>query len=168
MRHDHPYTPSHEIKEARHLTEIQREKAIIKYFGDMCSHYNNDPQTWRLKRTKTIQKILSPDSIKKIGWNEARKVTDCLHCLLSYQINKSKFLNPQNNRIEDIRECWYKLLHTGKIDYEKIKYVTNKLRNFGHASVYELIGWYYPNEYPLMNDTSQRGMKFFGYHINNF
>lgn len=163
--HDHPDTPSHGQKEPRHLTEMQKEKAIKKYFKDMCNHYVDDPQYWRLERAKTIRRILAPNAIKKLDWNAAKKVTDCLHCLLSYQINKSKFLNPKNNSIEDIRDCWYNLLHTGKIDYSKIKYVTNKLRNFGFHSIYELIGWYYPNKYPLMNETSHCGMRFFGYTV---
>ena len=165
LSHDHPDKPSHEQKEVRQLTDKQREKAIIKYFKDMSRHYVDDPQLWRLERANMVQKLLAPDAIKKIGWNEAREITDCLHCLESYKINKIKFLNPKNNNIEDIRDCWNVLLHTGKIDNNKITIVKNRLRNFAWSSIRELIGWYYPNDYPLMNETSHRGMRFFGYNI---
>ena len=100
-----------------------------------------------------------------MGWDDVQKVIYCLHCLNSYPINRTKFLNPQNNNIDDIKDCWQQLLHTGKIDSGKIKYVTDKLNNFGLSSIYELIGWYYPEEYPLMNGNSDCGMRFFGYKI---
>ena len=53
----------------------------------------------------------------------------------------------------------------GDIDWAKIKYVNDSLRNFGLSSIYELIGWYYPDKYPLMNNNSDCGMRFFGYTI---
>ena len=165
LYHDHPQMPSNGQKEVRHLTISQREKAIKKYFKDMCDYYIKDPQYWRLERTKLIQDTLSPSAIQKMGWDEAKKVIYCLHCLNSYPINRTKFLNPQNNNIDDIKDCWQRLLHTGKIDSDKIKYVTDKLNNFGLSSIYELIGWYYPEKYPLMNGNSDCGMRFFGYKI---
>ena len=165
LYHDHPQIPSNGQKVVRHLTIPQREKAIKKYFKDMCNYYIKDPQYWRLERTKLIQDTLSPSAIQKMGWDEAKKVIYCLHCLNSYPINRTKFLNPQNNNIDDIKDCWQRLLHTGKIDSDKIKYVTDKLNNFGLSSIYELIGWYYPEKYPLMNGNSDCGMRFFGYKI---
>ena len=89
----------------------------------------------------------------------------CLHCLSSYPINRTKFLNPQNNQISDIIECWNELLHNGRITTSKIKKVTNTLNNFGYSSIYELIGWYYPDKYPIMNKNSDCGMKFFGFDL---
>ncbi|MBE6271821.1 MAG: hypothetical protein E7101_12895 [Prevotella ruminicola] len=165
LYHDHPNTPSHGQKVARILNSQQKVKEIKQYFRDMCAYYEKDPQKWRLKRTKTVQSLLSPNSIKKIGWNEAKEVVLCLHCLSSYPINRTKFLNPKNNDIKDIIDCWNQLLHTGKIDSTKIKYVTDRLNNFGLSSIYELIGWFYPDKYPLMNENSHCGMRFFGYTI---
>ena len=165
LYHDHPSTPSYGQKVARQLTTKQSESAIKKYFKDMCDWYVKDPQHWRLERTKKIQKFLDPKAINKLTWNDAKEVVFCLHCLSSYPINRTKFLNPQNNSINDIRECWQQLLHSGSIDSSKIKYVTDRLSNFGLSSIYELIGWYYPNKYPLMNNNSHCGMRFFGYTI---
>lgn len=165
LYHDHPSKPSYGQKEARQLTTKQRENAIKKYYKDMCDWYTKDPQHWRLDRTKKIQKILDSKVISKLGWKEAKDVVLCLHCLSSYPINRTKFLNPQNNSINDIRDCWQQLLHTGKIDSTKIKYITDRLNNFGLSSIYELIGWFYPDKYPLMNNNSHCGMRFFGYPI---
>lgn len=165
LYHEHPKTPSYGQKEPRNLTDIQRGNAIRKYYKDMCDYYSKDPQKWRLDRTKLIQKILAKNSIMKMGWDEVKDVVYCLHCLQSYAINRTKFLNPRNNNLDDIKDCWYQLLHTGKVDSSRIKYVTDRLSNFGLSSIYELIGWYNPDEYPLMNNRSHCGMRFFGYPI---
>lgn len=166
LYHDHPKTPSHGIKVPKRLSDIQKEKAISTYFKDMCNHYTHDPQHWRLERTRTIQKLLDKKHIKKLSWDDVKDVVFCLHCLSSYPINRTKFLNPNNNDIEDIKYCWFQLLHTGKIDSLKIKYVTDRLNNFGLSSIYELIGWFMPDKYPLMNENSHCGMRFFGYSVN--
>lgn len=160
---DHPKKPSHEQFEERQLDNSQRKKEIRKYFKDMCKQYDEYPQHWRLERTRKIQKILSPKAIQKLGWKEAKEVVGYLHCFLP--INEARFLNPKNNNIDDIKECWIKLLHTGKIDSSKIQYVKDKLLFFGLSSIREIIGWYYPDDYPLMNDVSECGMRFFGYTI---
>lgn len=131
----------------------------------MCNYYVDNPQLWRLDRARKIRRILSPKNINQLEWEEAKEVIKCLHCLSSYPINRTKFLNPKNNSINTIRDCWNKLLHTGDIDWAKIKYVNDSLRNFGLSSIYELIGWYYPDKYPLMNNNSDCGMRFFGYTI---
>lgn len=165
LYHDHPKTPSHGLMKPRQLSNIQRENAIRGYYKDMCAYYKKDPQHWRLNRTRTIQKNLNQKAIKKLGWNEVKDVVFCLHCLSSYPINRSKFLNPKNNNLDDIKDCWYQLLHTGIIDSTKIKYVTDRLNNFGLSSIYELIGWFYPEKYPLMNNNSHCGMRFFGYDV---
>ena len=165
LYHDHPKTPSHGQNQPRKLSDKQKEKAIKTYFKEMCDYYTKDSQQWRLARTKLIRKNLGQKEIKKLGWKEVKDVASCLHCLNSYQINMVKFLNPQNNNLNDIKDCWYQLLHTGDIDSTKIKYVTDRLKNFGLSSIYELIGWFYPDKYPLMNNNSHCGMKFFGYNI---
>lgn len=165
LYHDHPSTPSHGQKVSRSLSQTQREHDIKKYFKDMCNYYKHDPQKWRLDRTRIIQKLLDKKHVKKLSWDDAKDVVFCLHCLSSYPINRTKFLNPQNNSLDDIKDCWYQLLHTGKIDSLKIKYITDRLNNFGLSSIYELIGWFYPNDYPLMNENSHCGMRFFGYKI---
>ena len=165
LYHYHPQAPSKGLQSAKMLSNVQKVHAIRKYYKGMCAYYKNDPQHWRLERTRIVQKHLAPNAISKLGWKQVKEVTFCLHCLSSYSINRTKFLNPQNNDLNDIKDCWYQLLHTGKIDTSKIKYVTNKLKNFGLSSIYELIGWYYPDKYPLMNGNSDCGMRLFGYDI---
>lgn len=166
LYHDHPNTPSHGQKVQRTISDGNRNKEIIRYYKDMCSWYDKDPQSWRLDRTKTVQTLLAPGRIDKLSWDDVKDVIMCLHCLASYPINRTKFLNPKNNSLKNIISCWKMLLHSGPITSQKIKHVTTTLSNFGISSVQELIGWYYPDKYPLMNSNSDCGMRFFGYRIS--
>ena len=166
LYHDHPNTPSYGQKSQRTITTAKRDQEIIKYYKDMCSWYDEEPQSWRLDRTKTVQTLLAPGRIDKLSWNDVKAVVMCLHCLASYPINRTKFLNSSNNSLKDIIACWKQLLHSGPITSQKINHVTSTLNNFGISSVQELIGWYYPDKYPLMNSNSDCGMRFFGYKVN--
>ena len=165
LYHDHPNKPSNGQIKQRSISSAHRNKEILRYFKDMCAQYDNDPQKWRLERTATVQSLLASARIDQLSRNDVKEVAECLHCLYSYSINKTKFLNPANNNLHDIRSCWKTLLHTGPITQDKIDNVTETLKNFGPSSVRELIGWYYPDTYPLMNGNSDCGMRFFGYNI---
>lgn len=163
--HDHPDKPSNNQKKVRSLTQAQQDKAILNAYNDTSIQYSENPQKWRLERTATIKRILSPKAIKKLDWNGVKDVADCLHCLNSIAINKVKFTNPKNNDLKEIKHCWSLLLHSSDITSEKISEVTNSLSNFGLACVQELIGWYYPESRPMMNGNSDCGMRYFGIDI---
>lgn len=165
LYHDHPKTPSHGQETPRSISDEQRNKEIKKYFTEMCNYYTHEPQSWRLDRTKIVRNNLKKDKIHNLDWNQVEEVVDCLHCLQSYAFQKKKFLRPQNNKLKDIKDCWFQLLHTGKVDYVKINMVNKRLKFFGPSSIYELIGWFNPDKYPLMNKNSDCGMRFFGYPI---
>lgn len=147
------------------VSSKQREKLIRKYFIEMSDFYSKDPQKWRLDRTKTIQSLLAFEHIDKLTWKEAEEVVRCLHCLLSRTGNISRFLDRKKNSINRIRKLWKMLLHEGEVTSEKVKKVNSNLYGFGYSSIYELIGWFYPDNYPLMNGSSNKCMKYFGFEI---
>lgn len=165
LYHEHPQRPSHGFTTRRRLTSQSLKNEINKYFKSMSIFYNEDPQHWRLDRCRTVKKLLSPKQLQKLEWKDAKEVVLCLHCLSSYPINRTKFLNPNNNTIEEIKRCWDELLHHGQITATKITKVTNAIKYFGHSSIYELIGWYFPEKYPIMNKNSDCGMRFFGFEV---
>lgn len=165
LYHDHPLTPSNKVIQKRALTEKEREKEVRKYFKQLETYYLSNKQSWRLQRTHLIKNKLSPNNIKNINWNDISEVVKCFHCYSSYPLNRTKFLNPANNSIEIIIKKWDYLLHTGDITPDKITDVKGSLRFFGTSAIQELIGWYYPDKYPLMNTNSDCGMRFFGYGI---
>ena len=165
LLHDHPNTPSKGQNKERQLTAKQRDREILFYFKQMSNHYVQNRQLWRVQQAKRIHELLSKDSINNLDWGKVSEVINYLHCQSSYPPNKVKFLNPQNNNLRDIIYYWSLLLHSGKINDDKIREAKDNLYSFGYSSIFELIGWFYPNKFPLMNSTSDCGMRFFGYHI---
>ncbi len=165
LYHEHKQKPSYKVQNAKNLTHTERDAAIRRHFNEMSAFYIEDPQLWRLDRSKTIQNLLNPKKIQNLNWNEVKKVVESLHCLHSYSIIKTKFLNPNNNKLEDIKKNWNKLLNGGNITTTKISEVIKNLRSFGPSSAQELIGWYYPDTYPMMNTNSDCGMRYFGYKV---
>lgn len=165
LYHDHLDVPSNGQTLVRYLKSKQQEKAILKAYKETAKRYSECPQKWRLEQTKTIQLLLSPKAIKKLDWDGVKTVANYLHCLNSYAINKAKFTNPNNNDLEEIKRCWSLLLHSGDITSDKINEVIKSLKNFGITCVQELIGWYYPEDRPLMNGNSDCGMRYFGIDI---
>ena len=81
------------------------------------------------------------------------------------QLNKHKFLNPQNNELETICDAWAKLLFSEGTEDERIRACDERLRFFGPSSIQELLGCYYPEQYPLRNSNSDSGLKFFGFDV---
>jgi hypothetical protein len=50
-------------------------------------------------------------------------------------------------------------------DIDNPKNVNRALAFFGTSSVQELLGSYYPDEYPIRNSNSDAGIRFFGYRV---
>ena len=159
----HEHT-KHPINNAS-VSSVRRDAMIRKYFTEMCEFYDNEPQSWRIDRTRIVQEKLSVDNIDNLNWRDVKEVVNCLHCLLNRRVNLNRILNQQINSLKEIRRSWKMLLHDGKITSDKVKYVNDNLYGFGTSSIYELIGWYYPEKYPLMNGASDKCMNFFGFEI---
>lgn len=164
LYHDCPGTPSNKCTVPRHLSKAQVKNEILKYFKKMKYDHSQD---WRLDRTKIVQNILSPKNISSITTKDVKEICMCLHCYGSYPINRTKFQNPANNKLADIRKYWNLLLHTGNITGQQVLTVNANLKNFGFSAIQELIAWYYPDKYPMINGNSNSGMRFFGYEIKD-
>jgi hypothetical protein len=76
-----------------------------------------------------------------------------------------KFLNPANNDIKKIRTAWKVLLHGKDKPEQRMQECNDALQFFGTSSVQELLGWYYPDTYPIRNSNSDAGLRFFGYRV---
>ena len=168
LYHDHPDEPSKEYtKEVRSLSRKQVEskqveKEILHYFELMSMSYAPGSGQWRLDRRNRIRKIL-PFEIQSPKKKEIREVLDCLHCLHSYGWNKPKILAENDPR--SIARAWNRLIQAPSINSQLIKEVIGKIKYFGMSSACELIAWYYPEKYPMINLNSESGMRFFGYTI---
>ena len=118
---------------------------------------------------KTVQEKLTKKKIDSLTRKDIEEVTDCLHCMNSVQIGKHKFLNTINNDDEVIKNQWKNLLHNGKMGLEdRMATCDRNLKYFSKSSIRELIAWYFPEQYPIVNVNSNSGMKFFGYDIKTY
>ena len=163
--HNHPKISTKGMSTPRKLSPHKREQEILKYFKDMCKAYTHDSSKNRIHKSEIIQTLLSPQRIDSLSWKDARTVVECFHCLSKRTYYRDDFVNPNYNKLSVIKDCWKTLLHTGPISKEKIDRTVRSLYSFGYSSAQELIGWYYPEEYPIMNSNSNCGMRFFGYDV---
>ena len=160
LYHDHPYQPSKEYtKEVRSLNS--REEEIRHYFELMS--YESKKERWRLDRRNRIRELLPFKAGSSPRKEKIEEVLDCLHCLHSYPINKTKILSENDPR--SIARAWNKLINAPFINAQLLEEVIGEIKNFGMSSACELIAWYYPKKYPMINRNSESGMRFFGFDI---
>jgi hypothetical protein len=115
----------------------------------------------RKERSSEIARLLAKNRIGTIGWSEVAKIAKILHCMKRY---RTRFLNPQNNRLPTVREEWKSLLHGTDYPIEvRMSRCYQRLFGFGKSAVQELPGWYDPKKYPIRNANSNAGLKFLGY-----
>ena len=163
LYHYHPDEPSKEYtKEVRSLTSREVKQEIRRYFKLMSMSYAPGSGLWRLDRRDRIREIL-PFEIQSPKKEEIKEVLGCLHCLYSYSWNKPKILSENNPR--SIARAWNKLINAPFIDAQLIEEVIGEIKYFGMSSACELIAWYYPEKYPMINRNSESGMRFFGFDI---
>lgn len=163
LYHNAPNTPSYAYKNnpARPLSLKQKRAEVLKYFKQMP--YDKTSVQDRISRSTFIQKQLSPNNITHLSPQDIKAVLACLHCLRSLPINRAKV--PTNNTPDTIKKAWNDLLHTGDINSAKIEQTKQALHFFGYSCISELIAWYMPDKYPMMNLNSESGMRFFGISI---
>lgn len=163
LYNDAPGTPSKEFKDqgARKLTDKQKHNEILKYFKQMP--FDQVQMNDRFNRMKTAQKLLAPGTITTLNKQKVQDVLDCFHCLHSQPINRTKILN--NNTVPKIRKEWNALLNSGTITSQDVADCVDQIQFFGNSCASELIAWYKPEEFPIMNLNSKSGMRFFGIDI---
>jgi hypothetical protein len=165
LYHDHPNTPSNKLKQVQEMTEEDKKRLIKRYFGDMQKDPNVRISNARPATSIRIRELLKPENIEKLSWSHVEDVIRQFHCMNSRPGNISKVLNKSKNNLKDIRNGWKAILCTDTLDYQTITDAIRPIYGFGLSSAQELIGWYYPDKYPLINGNSDCGMRLFGYSV---
>lgn len=162
LYHDHPNRPSKRYtKEVRSLSQKKVKQEILRYFKEMG--YSPGDGQWRLDRSAYIQKVLPFKKTQKPDKDKIKQILDCLHCLHSYQWNKPKIIS--ENNLQVIAEAWNNLLASSSIKAQIIEATISSIKYFGMSSACELIAWYYPEDYPMINLNSECGLRFFGFSV---
>ncbi len=163
LYHDHPDKPSKGCNKNRSLTSREVKQEILRYFELMSMSYAPGRGLWRLDRRNRIRELLpfkAGDSPRK---EKIEEVLECLHCLHSRPLNKTKILSENDPR--SIARAWNRLIQAPSINSQLIEEVIGEIKYFGISSASELIAWYYPEKYPMINLNSESGMRFFGFDI---
>ena len=164
--------PSHKYLEKpyRKLSDTKRLSEIKKYKEEFKNwlRKNKTFENYRLRNIKKVQEKLSVSNLQKMSRKDLEDVINCLHTMNSHALNRYKFLNTKNNNLSDIKKAFDILIHGEMAIEERMELCNEKLKSFGKSSIRELVSWYYPNEYPIMNRNSNCGLKFFGYDIDTY
>ena len=164
LYHRHPDKPSKEYtKEVRSLSRRRVKQEILRYFELMSMSYESEEEQWRLDRRNRIRELLPFKAGRSPRKEKIEEVLDCLHCLHSYGWHKPKILDENDPR--SIASAWNRLIEAPSINSQLIEEVIGEIKHFGMSSACELIAWYYPEKYPMINRNSESGMRFFGYTI---
>lgn len=162
--HDAEGTPSNEYKEKepRELTTAKQLSEIKKY----AKLFHNDIEREAIRRytnsSNTMREYLNPKTIKTITKKEVRIVLDQLNGLGSYPWNKDTIIN--SNSLQQLRHALDVLINGKQLLAARMT-ECNKLKGLGSSSMNEILGFTYPNQYPLINKNSNSGLRFFGYQI---
>ena len=164
---EHEVCISQKLTKVQHRTESTKKSLIKKYFNEISTDYkkNRNRALRRVKSTKLVKKLTSPQRIKTISAKEVRAVLDTFNCFglgTAMHGHASKFIS--ENSLDVIRYHWDALLNHGDIIGEKV-YECRKLKHCGDSSVSELIAWRFPDKYPIMNTCSKKGLWFFGVDV---
>lgn len=157
-------------KQSRKLSDNKRTSELQKYKAKFKKWIKSRPEFEESRRDRVIliQEKLSNKQIEKLNEKSLKEVIDTLHTMNSHPLNKHRFLNPRNNSLETIKNTFQVLLHGDAPIEERMELCNKNLKFFGKSSIRELISWYYPDKYPIMNRNSNCGLKFFGYDIETY
>jgi len=172
LYHDDSNRPSAKYNEKpyRRLSQSQRSselKIYKKRYREGLKRGTDNVEN-RIEASKIVRGMLSKSKIDSLDIEDIRKVVNCFNCMNSMPITKFKFLNERNNSIEDIRDSWSELIYGSGPIQERMENVKARLKFFGNSSVQELIGFYWPETYPIINSNSISGLKFFGYDVARY
>jgi hypothetical protein len=155
------------IIKPRTLNNDEKIDQIEKYcrlFADWVKD-GHDIQ-WRVKASKFIRSKLKASNIKSIDKEDINNIVSKLNCMNSLPLNKVRFLNHDNNNLITIRKAWFILLHNDGDLQVRMTKCRDMLKWFGNASVQELLGFYFPQKYPIRNSNVNAGLRFFGYDVS--
>jgi hypothetical protein len=168
--HEHPGKPSQKYLNSNYrvLTDNKRKMELIRYHSDYKNWLNRgswDSKENRIKRIQIVQEFLKIENIDSLEKDQIIKIIDCIHSMESLALNRVTFLREQNNSNEIIIEAWKELLFGKDLIEVRMENCDMKLYRFGKSAIQELLSYYYPNDFPIINRNSNSGLMFFGYDI---
>jgi len=160
----HNGKPSNKFKDKKHrkLNYNNKLKEIRKYFKKFKNYADDSMLDWRKEGTSLAHKYLSKRKINRLTKSKLKLVLDHINSLSTFGFHKKNTLD--KNTIQKLRLSLNTLLHSNESLPLRFK-KCSELKNFKESSMYEMLGLYYPEKYPLINNNSLSGLRFFGYAV---
>lgn len=160
----HDETPSYEFKNKKHrvLNYNERIREIRKYHRKFQRFAEDSMLDWRIEGNSLARRYLSKRNINHLTISKLRTVFDHINSLSTFGFHKKNAL--EKNTISQLKKSLNTLLHSDDplpLRFKKC----SELKNFKESSMYEMLGLYYPEDYPLINNNSLSGLRFFGYDV---
>lgn len=177
--HEHDGTPSEKYKNGgfAKLSEKERIERLKKYhkpFNAWLKTYNKsdsfvDYAGHREIQHKRVRRLLSPKRVVTASWQDIETAFAEVWALQGNPLNRAKFFNrgnQTNNSLRTVRDAIGYLFNdsNGSIS-SRFRYCQENLVGLGSGAIGELIGYYYPDQFPLANNNSLSGLRFFGYEV---
>jgi phosphatidylserine/phosphatidylglycerophosphate/cardiolipin synthase-like enzyme len=171
LYHNAPGRPSYDFsdKKARQLSQSS-QSAEIKRWALQYKKWNTenrkieyvDDIDWRIENSSKIKKLLSPKNIMNLNKAGVIKALKCTNSICSQQRNLSMIF--EKNDIKNIKAALNELVN-GTVQLPERLNRCNQIKNLGIGTMSEIIGLTYPEKYPMLNNNSKSGLRFFGYNI---
>ena len=170
--HENEHKPSsiYINEKYRKLTKVEQITEIKKYKAKFKEWLKSNPNyvSYRQGIIDLMQSELNNKNIVKLDRKSLEKIITSLHTMKSLPLNKARFLNVKNNDLHTIKNSFNILLHDNKSIEERMEICNENLNYFGKSSIRELVSWYYPDQFPIINRNTNSGLKFLGYNIKTY
>jgi len=127
---------------------------------------DRDNNEWRLNNSKFIRNKLSPSKIKKLSKDEVRDVLLNTNAGISRRGNCNTVI--KENKLNDVLNSLDILVNAHNLELPERFNRCNEIKGIGPSMMNELLGFCYPEKYPLINKNSNCGLRFFGYQIKAY
>jgi hypothetical protein len=172
--HEHPKKPSAVYKDRGRasISERTRIKRANKYhnlFRTWVKTEKSDDAAHREEYHRKVRMFFAPSKIRSATWKDIENALSHVWALHSNHLNEFKFFNRgnvTNNTLLKVRDAFQFLFDDTKGPLSsRFRYCNENLIGMGSGAIGELIGYYYPEQFPLVNNNSLSGLRFFGYDV---
>ncbi|MBK6701483.1 MAG: hypothetical protein IPG55_16680 [Saprospiraceae bacterium] len=138
------------------------KKWVIAYAKWNDSEKGGDDIFHRLYYSQKLAQYFVDERIFQLTEEEIKELLLCTNSMRVDQRNIPQIF--KKNDLKFIKECLHFLIY-GKSTLATRMTECKKIKNLGISTINEIVGLMNPNEYPIVNNNSISGMKFFGYEL---
>lgn len=165
-------TPSrpYRKRKARALTAGRRHAEIARHAALFAGAWRNgaigdDDPRWRNIRARKARALLKRNERAGISRDEFERLLLLTNAMNAYRLNAAKAVNPANHTMREVRDMLRHLVDERFLIQRRMSDCAGQITGVGKSAIQELVGFCWPEKYPLRNLTSNAGLRFFGFNV---